>query len=173
MSPVYRLFVNLSIDNVFRLIWASADLKFQRIDADFQRAHKEFKEELEYARDVYSRKSISSTTLLFKRNKLFTGREPILNDLGKKVAFMPRNQDQSPKSCTLYGKGGMGKTEIALEFAHRMHEEYDHIFWLDCGSTISIDVAFLSFAKHLEVYQENLTLRDNIDVCRSWLTQTG
>lgn len=68
--------------------------------------------------------------------------EQILRLLDEKL--LPTIQEESlppsrsfprVKSFLIWGKGGLGKTEIALEYAHTRKDKFEAIFWLD-GSTI-------------------------------------
>lgn len=64
----------------------------------------------------------------FLRNPYFTGREDILEALhthlggGQAVALT--------QSSALHGLGGVGKTQIALEYAYRHALEYSAVFWI-------------------------------------------
>jgi tetratricopeptide (TPR) repeat protein len=65
------------------------------------------------------------------QNKNFTGRESILESLRRDVsskimAVLP--EDPLPK--TLQGMGGVGKTAIAIEYAHRYRSNYDVVWWI-------------------------------------------
>lgn len=60
----------------------------------------------------------------FRRNPFFTGREPVLEGLAR--ALIPG----VPRLQALTGMGGIGKTQTALEFAHRSAGRYRGIFWL-------------------------------------------
>jgi tetratricopeptide (TPR) repeat protein len=60
------------------------------------------------------------------RNKNFTGRETLLNRLhtgiGDNVtAVVPH---------TLHGLGGVGKTQMAIEYAYRFRDSYDVVWWI-------------------------------------------
>ena len=60
------------------------------------------------------------------RNPQFTGRREHLERIragltGNRVALLPQ---------ALYGLGGIGKTEIALEYTHRFGADYDLIWWI-------------------------------------------
>ncbi|WP_261808538.1 FxSxx-COOH system tetratricopeptide repeat protein [Nonomuraea sp. C10] len=60
------------------------------------------------------------------RNKNFTGREELLNRLrsdiaGKVTAVVPH---------ALYGLAGVGKTQAAVEYAHRFRQHYDLVWWV-------------------------------------------
>ncbi|KAF2818243.1 FabD/lysophospholipase-like protein [Ophiobolus disseminans] len=46
--------------------------------------------------------------------------------------FLPRRgQSQRQKTHVLRGLGGMGKTQLAVEFARRHHDRFSSVFWLD------------------------------------------
>lgn len=64
------------------------------------------------------------------RNPQFTGRLEHLDQIralltGNRVSLMPN---------TLYGLGGVGKTELAKEYAHRFGADYDLIWWIRAES---------------------------------------
>lgn len=61
-----------------------------------------------------------------QRNKNFTGREDLLRELRNRVtaevtALLPH---------TLQGLGGVGKTQLAIEYAYRYSGEYDVVWWI-------------------------------------------
>jgi tetratricopeptide (TPR) repeat protein len=64
------------------------------------------------------------------RNKNFTGREDILARLrrapGRITAVLP----DDPLPQALQGLGGVGKTAIAIEYAHRYRADYDIVWWI-------------------------------------------
>lgn len=62
-------------------------------------------------------------------NPDFVGREDYLSVLDQ--AF---HESDKQSVIVLRGMDGIGKTEIALQFAHRHYEEYNTIIWLDATS---------------------------------------
>ena len=58
------------------------------------------------------------------RNPLFTGREEVLLRLGH---LLHTDQNVARAIC---GLGGIGKTQVATEYAYRSHEAYQGIFWV-------------------------------------------
>ena len=70
----------------------------------------------------------------YRRNPFFTGREVILSDLytmlrnGKTAALT------QPRAIS--GLGGVGKTQIAIEYAYRYRDFYQAIFWLTASTRV-------------------------------------
>ncbi|MEU2157948.1 FxSxx-COOH system tetratricopeptide repeat protein [Streptomyces sp. NPDC019396] len=62
------------------------------------------------------------------RNPGFTGRSVVLermrDQLGGGMAVV------LPQPQTLYGLGGVGKTQVALEYVHRFMADYDLVWWI-------------------------------------------
>lgn len=64
----------------------------------------------------------------FPRNLFFTGREKILETLHTQLST---NQAVAlTQASALSGLGGVGKTQIALEYAYRHALEYSAVFWI-------------------------------------------
>ncbi|MFF8530928.1 FxSxx-COOH system tetratricopeptide repeat protein [Streptomyces sp. NPDC015532] len=63
-----------------------------------------------------------------QRNSSFTGRDAILDrvrdQLGSGVSVL------LPQPQALYGLGGVGKTQVALEYVHRFMADYDLVWWI-------------------------------------------
>lgn len=60
------------------------------------------------------------------RNPTFTGRAEILDRLRDEL----RRGRSAALLQVLHGLGGVGKTQIALEFAHRFKADYDIVWWI-------------------------------------------
>ncbi|MEA2489787.1 MAG: hypothetical protein QOH21_1579 [Acidobacteriota bacterium] len=78
------------------------------------------------------------------RNKHFTGREDVLAHLGEAHAHK--------RVPVLVGLDGVGKSSIAIEYAHRHAHEYSTIWWIhaDEPSTLASDYAKLADERALE-----------------------
>ncbi|MDQ0605270.1 tetratricopeptide (TPR) repeat protein [Streptomyces canus] len=59
------------------------------------------------------------------RNAAFTGRDSLLADLRKALAA-----DQRVAVQALHGRGGVGKTQLAIEYAHRFAGAYECAWWI-------------------------------------------
>jgi tetratricopeptide (TPR) repeat protein len=63
------------------------------------------------------------------RNRFFTGREQELAELRTRLAESSTALIGQPPQ-PIYGMGGIGKTEIAAEYAHRHRKQYDLVWWV-------------------------------------------
>lgn len=89
-----------------------------------------------------------------ERNPEFTGREDILEILDQ--ALLPHSLPDSPgqnelKTFALCGVGGLGKTQIAIEFIYSRKHEYDAIFWVHAADTSKLANDFKKIATQLEL----------------------
>ncbi|WP_067823513.1 FxSxx-COOH system tetratricopeptide repeat protein [Actinomadura kijaniata] len=86
------------------------------------------------------------------RNKDFTGREELLAGLrqqgGGTTAVLP---------TALHGLGGVGKTQIAIEFAHRHKSDYDVVWWIPSDQKLLVPGAIARLAPHLGLPESNET----------------
>ncbi|WP_432191492.1 SAV_2336 N-terminal domain-related protein [Streptomyces sp. bgisy027] len=64
------------------------------------------------------------------RNPRVTGREELLDRLRDVYG------DTGPMVCVLLGERGIGKTQVAAEFAHRHRNAYERVWWIE-GDTLS------------------------------------
>ncbi|GHO65612.1 hypothetical protein KSC_045040 [Ktedonobacter sp. SOSP1-52] len=85
----------------------------------------------------------------YQRNYYFTGREALLEQLH--TSFASGQALALTQSYTLSGLGGIGKTQVALEYAYRYHQHYAATFWLAAESSETLTSSFLSIAQTLRL----------------------
>src|SRR5260370_10316832 len=101
--------------------------------------------------------------LPFQQNRFFTGRETQIAQLDH---FLKESDTQPVSIC---GLGGVGKTQLALEYAHRRHAEeiYQAVLWVDAEDKTVLETGYISLALKL-----GLTERDPdkcIQAVKTWL----
>jgi TIR domain-containing protein/tetratricopeptide repeat protein len=79
------------------------------------------------------------------RNPRFTGRDGMLTELRRRL------HDEVPTLVVqaLYGLGGVGKTQLALEYAHRFAADYDLVWWIDAEQPVLIPEQLAALAVQL------------------------
>jgi tetratricopeptide (TPR) repeat protein len=68
----------------------------------------------------------------YPRNSYFTGREPELNSIQN---FFQQKEPSEVCIVTLSGMGGVGKSQIAIEYAYKFQEQYQGIYWLQADNS--------------------------------------
>lgn len=82
-----------------------------------------------------------------QRNKNFTGRADLLDNLRSKVtagatALVPH---------ALHGLGGVGKTQLAIEYAYRYASEYKVVWWIRADQTALVRSSLAGLAQRLGI----------------------
>lgn len=102
------------------------------------------------------------------RNPFFTGREEILEALHAQLGI-----DQTvalTQSSALHGLGGVGKTQLALEYAYRHALEYSAVFWISAETEEQIVTSLLRVADMLQLPErENKDQHRVIAAVQRWL----
>ncbi len=103
------------------------------------------------------------------RNPFFTGREDILDTLHQ---CLSTNQAVAlTRSYVLHGLGGIGKTQIAVEYAYRHAQEYTAVFWIGAETPESLASSFLSIATLLGLPEHQESDQGRIAAAvRRWLS---
>jgi tetratricopeptide (TPR) repeat protein len=90
------------------------------------------------------------------RNKNFTGRLDILKQLragasSRVTAVLPEQHPDNPLPQAVQGLGGVGKTAIAIEYAHRYKSDYDLVWWIPADQLPSVRGSLATLATRLRL----------------------
>jgi tetratricopeptide (TPR) repeat protein len=117
----------------------------------------------------------------YVRNPYFTGRDEILDRLHQllapagqnDVAKLPRAALTQPQA--IKGLGGIGKTQIAVEYAYRCRDlnDYTHTLWVNAATEETIISSFMGIAELLPSFSvKNETDQQKlVEDVKRWLEQ--
>jgi hypothetical protein len=91
-------------------------------------------------------------TNLPPRNPDFSGRSALLEDLHLRLSG--GGQAAVVQAATVHGLGGVGKTQLALEYAHRYASDYDVIWWVPAEQPAAIPGRLAGLARRLGVPEQ-------------------
>ena len=109
------------------------------------------------------------------RNPKFFGREDIMDRLDD--ILLPNNvatvssEDATLKHVALCGMGGLGKTEIAIEYAFTRKDKFDAIFWIRADALSKLESDFSRIATVLGLEDPSVPPSQliNRDLAKGWL----
>ncbi|MGX4654268.1 FxSxx-COOH system tetratricopeptide repeat protein [Micromonospora sp. SCSIO 07396] len=102
------------------------------------------------------------------RNVRFTGRDRLLLNLREELKAAARER----VPVALRGGAGIGKTQLAAEYAYRFHGAYDVVWWVDADPVQFIDVRFADLGRRLGL-PDLQNVPDNTRAVRDWLSHGG
>jgi tetratricopeptide (TPR) repeat protein/DNA-binding XRE family transcriptional regulator len=107
-------------------------------------------------------------TVPFPRNPCFTGREMIIQTL--RSLLDPQYPIALTQAPALSGLGGIGKTQVAIEYAHRYAQQYSALFWLAAETTESLMSSLQAIAEQAQLPERETTNQSQMGaVVRRWL----
>jgi transcriptional regulator with XRE-family HTH domain len=102
----------------------------------------------------------------YQRNPYFIGRDGMLDDLYS--AFF--SEDRGILTQALTGQPGIGKTQIAIEYAYRYSEKYQAILWVTAETTDALISDFVRIASILQLPEKDDPAKQRVvDGVKLWL----
>ncbi len=106
----------------------------------------------------------------YVRNEFFTGRESVVTAIRRGFA-LPKKAVQAQ---AISGLGGLGKTQIAVEYAYHYRDTYAAVFWLDAESELSLKAGFGELARLMKLPHRENDLDQAVLAFKQWLaTEPG
>jgi tetratricopeptide (TPR) repeat protein/nucleoside phosphorylase len=89
----------------------------------------------------------------YSRNLVFTGREEILSRIHTLLHTGKAAAISQPQAIT--GLGGIGKTQIVLEYTYQHHQEYQFVLWTSADTHESLVSGYGAIAERLNLPERN------------------
>ena len=101
-----------------------------------------------------------------RRNPNFTGREELLAELRKELTSGKR----AALTQAIFGLGGVGKTQLATEYAYRHAGDYDVVWWVRSEEAATLAADYAGLAGRLGLPEANARQQEVIvEAVRNWL----
>ena len=94
--------------------------------------------------------------LPFHKNGNFTGRDREIAEIHRALHSADATIFQR-RAMVLHGLGGMGKTQLAIQYAYIHQKDYTSIWWVNASTTQTISQGFLGIAQQLLSYHTQNT----------------
>ncbi|KAH7124618.1 hypothetical protein EDB81DRAFT_890057 [Dactylonectria macrodidyma] len=109
------------------------------------------------------------SVLPYAQNRKFVGREHFFEELLSRF----RMGESSHARLALFGLGGVGKSQIALEYAYRFRAQHPNasIFWIHAGNRNRIEQGFDSIAEEIGIPGNLYPSTSILALVRSWLSK--
>jgi hypothetical protein len=109
----------------------------------------------------------------YPQNALFTGREELLTQLESTLQSGQPTALLQPQAIS--GLGGIGKTQLVLEYAYRHRHEYHAVLWAQAETREALTSPYLSIARLLDLPEKDVSESERVIVAvKRWLQrQTG
>ncbi|KAI8663500.1 hypothetical protein NCS57_00951200 [Fusarium keratoplasticum] len=98
-------------------------------------------------------------------------RDPDFVDRPDILTWLREQYTGSAGRIALVGMGGFGKSQVAIQFAHHIHDEAPQtsVFWVHASSKPRFEEAYRSIAQRLELPGRNDPNIDVLGLVRDWL----
>ncbi|MEA2735086.1 MAG: hypothetical protein QOE14_1537 [Humisphaera sp.] len=102
--------------------------------------------------------SIDAWNVPYNRNVHFTGRDDELSDLQRSLA----STEPARRVQVICGLGGVGKTQLALEYVYRAKERYKIVWWINADEPATLALGYAKLATHIGMHVPEGTSLDDI-----------
>ena len=109
----------------------------------------------------------------YPRNSFFIGRDEILTRLHTQLQAGQATALSQPQA--IIGLGGIGKTQIAVEYAYRFHQDYQVVLWARAESTEALTSSYVTIATLLNLPEQEAQEQEiTVQAVKTWLqTHSG
>src|SRR5581483_8899108 len=104
----------------------------------------------------------------YPRNPFFLGRDVELTQLRSHLQTNQATALSQPQAIS--GLGGIGKTQLALEYAYRTHQDYQAVLWGRAESTEALVSSYVAIASLLRLPEREAQEQDlAVQAVKTWL----
>jgi tetratricopeptide (TPR) repeat protein len=104
----------------------------------------------------------------YPHNPFFLGRDAELAKIRQQLQVGQATALSQPQAIS--GLGGIGKTQLALEYAYRYHQDYTAVLWAHAESTDALTSSYIAIAALLRLPEREAKEQDiTVQAVKTWL----
>jgi hypothetical protein len=100
-----------------------------------------------------------------RENPFFTGRAEVIAEIRQRL----NRRRKAVLTEAISGLGGIGKTQTAVEYAHRYRDKYQAVLWLDAVSPLILKTGCGELARSLRLPHPENDLDQAVTALKQWL----
>lgn len=161
------------IKTMSAIVESEADLARMRVEDVKYKEVLELMDDLKKTK-IHDENAIRCHHIPSELNSRFWAREQALKAID--AVLKPDHRANTLRSFALYGMGGVGKTQIALQYANRNREHFNVILWIAADSTIRIGQSFIDIVKCIGLVTNDEDIQDTVTATlkvKSWLASSS
>lgn len=158
---------------------AESSLKQSRIQMELENQLRDFNFAF---MDAASAKEIDQSLCVESRNTVDLSPNPKFHGRDDELALLRKELNQIKndpqfRSMALWGTGGIGKTQLALAYAHEcLNNEVPAVFWIDASNSLQIHQGYTKIALTLRLrgaVAQGAMIEGNRNLVQEWLQKTS
>lgn len=99
----------------------------------------------------------AGSRLPFSPNDVFTGRREDLLELASVLQYAQDGRESTNQGIVVTGMGGLGKTQLAVEFCYRCGRFFQGVHWLQANQNLQAEIAENGLAMNLSYWPDKLS----------------
>ena len=112
---------------------------------------------------VSESKPLKKVFLAPRRNSFFKGRENDLEKIHESIG------ESGPLGPVISGMGGVGKTQIALQYAWHYRAKYESVLWVQAENEETLTQGFTKIAEELQLSYDVTKAESSVSAVKKWL----
>ena len=163
-SAPFAHLLSLPTDGKFISTWSNQDVAFADVAAGIRRTL----EDLSLLPASLPQVAFPALwNVPFARNPFFLGRDELLVRLRSRLSA---SQAALGQPQAISGLGGVGKTQLAIEYAYRFHQDYQAVFWVRADSSEALVSSYAAIATMLNLSEKDAREQEvMVQAVQTWL----